>query len=176
MIADLAHGVFDFGFSSILFGITTSLLVVWLMKWVSKRRKINRPPGPMTVPWPLHLIGDLVMLAQGTNPVVMLCELNKRYGDVVCLDNGGTRYVILASPEVVNEALVKQAEVTSGREEAWEFKAISQYHGKCPAIRCYPLLKPAHKPSAQNISKQASAQTQRTELSRYKPPYTVCVV
>nr|XP_054760861.1 vitamin D 25-hydroxylase-like [Lytechinus pictus] len=77
MIADLAHGVFDFGFSSILFGITTSLLVVWLMKWVSKRRKINWPPGPMTVPWPLHLIGDLVMLAQGTNPVVMLCELNK---------------------------------------------------------------------------------------------------
>ncbi|XP_041465907.1 cytochrome P450 2C15-like [Lytechinus variegatus] len=129
MIADMAHGVFDFGSSSILLGITTSLLVVWLMKWVLKRRKINRPPGPMPVPWPLHIIGDLVMLAQGTTPVAMFCELNKRYGDVVCLDNGGTRYIILASPEVVNEALVNQAAVTSGRKEAWEFKAVYQYHG-----------------------------------------------
>ncbi|XP_063961910.1 cytochrome P450 2J2-like [Lytechinus pictus] len=129
MIADLVLGVHEFGFRSILLGITTSLLVVWLMKGVSKRRKINLPPGPMPVPWPLHFITDLLLKARGTNPFVLLGKLAERYGDIIYLDNGGRRFVFLANPELVNEALVKQADVTSGREDFWELKAVTQYHG-----------------------------------------------
>ncbi|XP_011662459.2 cytochrome P450 2C15 [Strongylocentrotus purpuratus] len=129
MIVDLVRDVFDVGFSSILLGIATTLVLVWMMKWMSTRRRLNLPPGPMAMPWPLNFVMDLLLLLQGTNPYVMLRKLTERYGEILYLVEGGRRFVFLASPELVNEVLVKQADITSGREDSWELKAVTHYHG-----------------------------------------------
>ena len=59
------------------------------------------------------------------------------------IDQGGRRFVFLASPEIVSEVLVKQADVTSGREHFWELKAVTSYDGKRNyRIGLYNTLKP----------------------------------
>ncbi|XP_791794.1 cytochrome P450 2C15 [Strongylocentrotus purpuratus] len=129
MGVDPVRDVFDVGSSSILLGIATSLVLVWMVRWMSTRRRLNLPPGPMPVPWPLNIVTELLLKLQGTNPFVLLGKLAERYGEVVYIDNGGRRFVFLASPEAVNEVLVKQADITSGREDFWELKAVTHYHG-----------------------------------------------
>ena len=65
-------------------------------------------------------------------------QLSKRHGDVFTLDMGMTRMVILASYDVIKEALVKNADVTAGRPmDMFLFSEVAEGKGMFADCFCY---------------------------------------
>jgi hypothetical protein len=72
------------------------------------------PPGPRTLP----LIGNLHLLAKNkSQPYKVITELSKQYGPVMRFTFGATDAVIISDYQVMKEAFVKNADITSERPE-----------------------------------------------------------
>ncbi|XP_071482208.1 cytochrome P450 2B2-like [Diadema antillarum] len=117
----------DVGYSNILLGIVVSLLLMLIMRKRTGSKRLNLPPGPINIPWPLNYLTGLVRLFK--NPLEIIRELHNQYGDIVYICDGDYRYAFLASYELVKDLLIKRADVTSGREELWELKAVAKCKG-----------------------------------------------
>ncbi|CAH1243935.1 CYP1A1 [Branchiostoma lanceolatum] len=91
---------------TVLVGLTTLVLVSWVLDIIKRRRM---PPGPFF--WPI--IGNLFLF--GGQFYLTFQELGKKYGDVFSLKLGMRDVVVLNSLEVIREALVKKGNDFAGR-------------------------------------------------------------
>ncbi|KAL7842710.1 hypothetical protein SRHO_G00243990 [Serrasalmus rhombeus] len=91
-----------------LAGLVVVLLVV--VRWKSKMRRLPLPPGPLALP----LLGNLVMLNKRA-PFKSFLKWSKTYGPVMTVYLGPQRVVVLVGYDAVKEALVDQADDFVGR-------------------------------------------------------------
>lgn len=94
-----------------LFTILLSLPFVALCVLYSWRRRSSgeSPPGPP----PLPIVGNIFQL--GMNPHISLAELAKTYGPLMSLKLGTQTAVVISSPEMATEVLVKHGSAFSNR-------------------------------------------------------------
>ncbi|OCT68033.1 cytochrome P450 2G1 [Xenopus laevis] len=92
--------------------------------WKTLCQKRNLPPGPT----PLPLIGNLMNINKG-QLVSSLMKLWEQYGAVYTLYFGTQPIVVLCGYDVVNEALVNQAEDFGARGKMTTFDKVSQGYG-----------------------------------------------
>ncbi|XP_071482220.1 cytochrome P450 2J2-like [Diadema antillarum] len=116
----------DFGYSGLLLVTITFLVLTRVLK-TDGQQKLNLPPGPGGLPWPINYLIGFMNIFQNT--IIVIYNLSKKYGDVVFLNLLERKMVFLASPELVNEILVKQADVTTGREPDKELWSVLNYRG-----------------------------------------------
>ena len=81
------------------------------------------PPGP----FPLPLVGNLHLI--GSNGHVTLAKLAAKHGDLMTVYFGGERAVIVSSPEMAREVLVRQSHIFGGRPLNLPYVAILFSHG-----------------------------------------------
>nr|XP_020634493.1 cytochrome P450 2K1-like [Pogona vitticeps] len=93
---------------SFLFGLMMMLLLKTRGFW--KNSSQLRPPGP----WPLPLVGNLLIMDQ-KRPFRSMLKLSKQYGPVFRLQMGIQKIVVLTGYETVKEALVNQADAFAER-------------------------------------------------------------
>ncbi|XP_037386847.1 cytochrome P450 2G1-like isoform X2 [Pygocentrus nattereri] len=91
-----------------LAGLVVVLLVV--VRWKSKMRRLPLPPGPLALP----LLGNLVILNKRA-PFKSFLKWSKTYGPVMTVYLGPQRVVVLVGYDAVKEALVDQADDFVGR-------------------------------------------------------------
>ncbi|XP_036411593.1 cytochrome P450 2G1-like isoform X2 [Colossoma macropomum] len=91
-----------------LAGLVVVLLVV--IRWKSKMRRLLLSPGPLALP----LLGNLVMLNKRA-PFKSFLKWSKTYGPVMTVYLGPQRVVVLVGYDAVKEALVDQADDFAGR-------------------------------------------------------------
>ncbi|XP_071482221.1 cytochrome P450 2J2-like [Diadema antillarum] len=127
MINHVINALSEVGQTGVLLGVVFFLILSWMLKSNRDRRRFNLPPGPSNLPRPLNYISAFASIFQ--NPITAIYNLSKRYGDVVYFNLGERTMVFLSTPELVNEILVKKADVTTGREPDKEFKAVLDYNG-----------------------------------------------
>ncbi|KAI5069205.1 hypothetical protein GOP47_0015506 [Adiantum capillus-veneris] len=86
------------------------LSLVWVSKWVLGHKKTKKfPPGPL----PLPIIGHLHLLTG--IPHQALAKLSSKYGGLMGLNLGQQRCVVVSSPEVAKEFLVKHDKAFANR-------------------------------------------------------------
>lgn len=89
--------------------------VVFLLSYLFISRRKNYPPGPRGLP----IIGNLMWFANirktKQRQCVALCELQKTYGDVICLWQAGQPFVFLHGFNTIHDAFVKNADILSNR-------------------------------------------------------------
>uniref|UniRef100_A0A6J0SCR6 Cytochrome P450 2K1-like n=1 Tax=Pogona vitticeps TaxID=103695 RepID=A0A6J0SCR6_9SAUR len=93
---------------SFLFGIMMMLLLKTRGFWKNSSQLL--PPGP----WPLPLVGNLLIMDQ-KRPYRTMLKLSKQYGPVFSLQMGFQKMVVLTGYETVKEALVNQADAFAER-------------------------------------------------------------
>ncbi|XP_071482675.1 cytochrome P450 2H2-like [Diadema antillarum] len=115
-----------------LLAAVAALAITWYIRtfWVHVTDKL--PPGPCRKPSPFHFIGRLFSFQ---NFLQRIMSINKEYGDIAFLHEGGQRLVFVSSPSLVDEVLVKQANLTSGRPKLPIFKNIMD-HTKGGVVFC----------------------------------------
>ncbi|KAI1886498.1 hypothetical protein AGOR_G00196360 [Albula goreensis] len=87
------------------------LVLVLFYAFSSGHRVHREPPGP----WPLPLLGNLLLLDL-KKPYVSLNELSKKYGPVFTVKFGPKKVVVLAGYKTVKQALVNFAEEFGDRD------------------------------------------------------------
>uniref|UniRef100_T1IQ14 Cytochrome P450 2U1 n=1 Tax=Strigamia maritima TaxID=126957 RepID=T1IQ14_STRMM len=85
-----------------------AFIVSWLFLLYVKTPK-NLPPGP----WGIPVIGYKLFF--GKKPHITVANLKKKYGDIIRINMGPEYAIFLTSYKAIKEALVKQADVFSGR-------------------------------------------------------------
>lgn len=100
-----------------------TICAVYFLLWVS-RTKIPEGLQPLPGPKPLPLIGNVLEL--GSNPHLSLMAMSKRYGSVFQVQIGTRPVAVLASNEVVRQALIKQGDEFAGRPDLYSFRFISE--------------------------------------------------
>lgn len=100
----------------IFFPILYILAITW------KRRKSNKklPPGP----WRLPLIGNMHQLT-GAPPHHILRDLAKKHGPLLFLQLGEVSNIVVSSPEMVKEVLVKNGLIFAQRPCLFSFNIMT---------------------------------------------------
>ncbi|KAG6388733.1 hypothetical protein SASPL_150165 [Salvia splendens] len=94
------------------FPILTALFLMTAATWlISFRRRKSLPPGPT----PLPIFGNMLQL--GSKPYETFAELSKQYGSLMSIQLGSVYTVVVSSPEMAKEILLKHAEVFSSRNK-----------------------------------------------------------
>ncbi|KAL1532388.1 unspecific monooxygenase [Salvia divinorum] len=102
------------------FPFLTALFLITAAAWlISFRRRKNLPPGPM----PLPIIGN--MLQVGSQPHETFAKLSKQYGPLMSIHLGSLYTVIVSSPEMAREILLKYGQVFSGRTAVQALEACN---------------------------------------------------
>ncbi|XP_071482219.1 cytochrome P450 2J2-like [Diadema antillarum] len=127
MINLVINALSEVGQTGVLLGAVFCLGLSWMLRSTKSRRRFNLPPGPSNLPWPLNYVFAITSIFK--NPIKVIYNLSKRYGDVVYFDLGDRKMVFLSTPELVNEILVKKADVTTGREPDRELQSVLNYNG-----------------------------------------------
>jgi len=99
------------------------VLIVIMLRWIERKRKLMNIPGPFT--WPI--LGNIPSL--GDQAHIWFHNTAKRYGDVFLMKIGSIDVVVLNSMDVIQEALVRQRKVFSGRPKWKSFGFISEGKG-----------------------------------------------
>nr|XP_039258456.1 cytochrome P450 2U1-like [Styela clava] len=98
--------------------ISTFIFCFYMMK-----RPKRFPPGPYGLP----IVGYIPFI--GKNPAATLWQMKEKYGSVMSVQMGQDDWVILNDFDIINEALVKQADKFSGRPENYVFDLITTGRG-----------------------------------------------
>uniref|UniRef100_A0ABM5GRU1 Cytochrome P450 2K4-like n=1 Tax=Pogona vitticeps TaxID=103695 RepID=A0ABM5GRU1_9SAUR len=112
-----------------LFGLMMMLVLKTWNFWKNSSQLLS--PGP----WPLPLVGNLLIMDQ-KRPYRTMLKLSKQYGSVFSLQMGLQKMVVLTGYETVKEALVNQADAFAERpfipifEEFGNGFGISFSHGE----------------------------------------------
>ena len=91
-------------------------ILVFLTCYYFLTRRKNTPPGPINFPF----IGSLMFIlklkkSKHRMSVILAEEERKRYGDVIQLNFGGVRLVVLHGYDAIQEAFVRKADILSSR-------------------------------------------------------------
>ncbi|XP_072175939.1 cytochrome P450 2J2-like [Diadema setosum] len=127
MINLVINALSEVGQTGVLLGAVFCLGLSWVLRSSKGRRRFNLPPGPSNLPWPLNYVFAFTSIFK--NPIKVIYNLSKKYGDVVYFSLGDRKLVFLSTPELVNEILVKKADVTTGREPDRELQSVLNYNG-----------------------------------------------
>ncbi|XP_071482215.1 cytochrome P450 2J2-like [Diadema antillarum] len=127
MINLVINALSEVGQTGVLLGVVFCLGLSWVLRSTKGRRRYNLPPGPTSLPWPQSYFFAFSSIFK--NPILVIYDLSKRYGDVMYFTLGDRKMVYLATHELVNEILIKKADVTTGREPDPEFKTFVKYNG-----------------------------------------------
>lgn len=119
VLADIFFG--PISVSESLVAIIT-ICTVYLLLWAA-RTKIPEGLQPLPGPKPLPLIGNVLEL--GSSPHLSLTAMSKRYGPVFKIQIGTRPVTVLASSEVVRQALIKQGDEFAGRPDLYSFRFIN---------------------------------------------------
>ena len=107
------HGSMDlFAWTLGTLGINLQTLIIAIVTYILVRiltSPKNLPPGPVGVP----VLGALPLL--GKTPHLTALKWTEKYGDLICIYMGSRLAIILNSYDLVQECLVRQEEVFSGR-------------------------------------------------------------
>lgn len=95
--------------------IATVAVFLFAYYYMSNTKK--RPPGPIGIP----ILGYLPFL--GSHPAKKYCELSKKYGPVLSLKLGPETFTVLNDYQTIQEALVRNGQVFSGRLQNGFIKA-----------------------------------------------------
>jgi hypothetical protein len=96
--------------SPLVAGAIAAVLVYAVLKRVTGRGSLSRPPGPK----PLPIIGNLLDIPQKKSWLTYR-QWHERYGDIVYVEAVGQKVVILGSASAVNDLLEQRSAVYSNR-------------------------------------------------------------
>ncbi|XP_048472472.1 cytochrome P450 2F2-like [Rhincodon typus] len=113
---------FPTGYTSVLWLLALSLLLI--VSVIRRRVPRNFPPGPT----PLPLIGNLHQLDLRRLDWSLM-GLAEKYGSVFSVEIGPQKAVVLSSYDAVNDALVKHADLFTGRPHIPIFNEFSLRKG-----------------------------------------------
>ena len=102
-----------FNFEMFLLLAVTFLVVAFaygIHLYVSDRR-YKLPPGPT----PLPFVGSLHLMAKEKKDFVSYHRLSRKYGPIMTFYMGQNRFIVLSTPEVIQEAIVKNGKVFDKR-------------------------------------------------------------
>ncbi|KAG6391330.1 hypothetical protein SASPL_149084 [Salvia splendens] len=92
------------------FPFLAALFLIIAATWlISFRRRKSLPPGPT----PLPIIGNMLQL--GSHPLETYTKLSKKYGSLMSIHQGSLYTVVVSSPEMAKEILLKYGQGISGR-------------------------------------------------------------
>ncbi|XP_047967694.1 ferruginol synthase 1-like [Salvia hispanica] len=92
------------------FPLLAALFLITAATWlISFWRRKSLPPGPT----PLPIIGNILQV--GSQPHEAFAELSKQYGSLMSIHLGSLYTVVVSSPEMAKEILLKHGQVFSGR-------------------------------------------------------------
>ncbi|XP_057799343.1 LOW QUALITY PROTEIN: sugiol synthase-like [Salvia miltiorrhiza] len=95
------------------FPLLAALFFIGAATWfISSRRRRNLPPGP----FPYPIVGNMLQL--GAQPHETFAKLSKKYGPLMSVHLGSLYTVIVSSPEMAKEIMLKYGTVFSGRTVA----------------------------------------------------------
>ncbi|KAL7114984.1 hypothetical protein ACP275_04G155400 [Erythranthe tilingii] len=90
--------------------LSVVVLFVAVLSWFFyPRHHRNLPPGP----YPFPIIGNIHQLGQ--NPNQSLAKLSKKYGPLMSIHLGSIHTIVVSSPEMAKEVLVKNGHAFSSR-------------------------------------------------------------
>ncbi|BFI12618.1 protein MpCYP770 [Marchantia polymorpha subsp. ruderalis] len=94
------------------FIVATVVLVVltFILNRVFGAKKLNMPPGPKGLP----IVGTLFR-TRGPKTHVILSEMSKEWGPIFSLKTGWKYFIVVTSPELTHEALIKDVQTFSSR-------------------------------------------------------------
>lgn len=98
---------------TVLLTIFLALLILYCFHWYVSIPK-NLPPGPLSLPF----VGSYLQLKFGSkdrNEITTLEKWSKKFGSIFGFYIGQKFVVVLGNYEMIEKALVKQADVFSGR-------------------------------------------------------------
>eukprot|EP00057_Strongylocentrotus_purpuratus_P030622 XP_782220.1 PREDICTED: cytochrome P450 2C15 [Strongylocentrotus purpuratus] len=127
-VVNLLLSVIEYiGIANLLTTITICLVTFWYIRMnYGASFHYRLPPGPPVIPYPFDF---LMALFPSSNRFGRMIFLSKRYGDITCLQLGRRMIIMISSPSLVKELIVKQADVTSNRSAPPFFTSVMDYKG-----------------------------------------------
>ncbi|XP_072175469.1 cytochrome P450 2J2-like [Diadema setosum] len=113
------------GVVNLVTAMTICLAIFWFLR-SNRKSYSNLPPGPPAIPYPLD---SLMTLFPSKNRFGRLVMITRRYGDLASIRVGKRLLMLIGSPSLVKDLIVKQAEVTSGRSIPPYFSTTMAYKG-----------------------------------------------
>lgn len=98
--------------------------LVFLIGFIFSRKKKHLPPGPFTIPY-VGSVGFLKKLPS-SRPQEVFTEEARRHGPIFKFNIANQTFIVINSFELIQEALVKNADTCSGRPD-W-FNKVSPFN------------------------------------------------
>ncbi|PSR96731.1 Cytochrome P450 71A1 like [Actinidia chinensis var. chinensis] len=95
-----------------------SILLVVVLKWKSRKTKLNLPPSPPKLP----IIGNLHQL--GNTPHLSLCQLAEKFGPIIYLQLGEVPTVVVSSARMAKEVLKTHDLALANRPQIFSAKHL----------------------------------------------------
>src|SRR5579883_972535 len=95
--------------TDVIFPLIFLLLPIFLIYHLQKRNNSTLLPGPIQLP----IIGNLHQLSQMLH--VDFTNMSKKYGPIFQIRMGVQNWIVVNSPEIAKEFIVKRGEIYSSR-------------------------------------------------------------
>ncbi|VFQ62837.1 unnamed protein product [Cuscuta campestris] len=103
---------YDLIFPALVCFISALIFFFFSRKTISKKKKLNLPPGPPG--WPV--VGNLFQVARSGKPFFQYVrDLRAIYGPIFTLRMGTRTMIVISSAELVHEALIQKGQVFASR-------------------------------------------------------------
>ncbi|ESO98348.1 hypothetical protein LOTGIDRAFT_231412 [Lottia gigantea] len=128
-------------------------------KLLKKKHKL--PPGPRGLP----LVGSLLTIMGSKIPMYkFMFNLKKEYGQIVTVQLGPVKMIVLNGPDVVKETLIKKGRDTSGRMKTHSIRVLSDNFKSIVASDATPTWKIQRKLALQGMRQYLSGKNLEEKL------------
>ncbi|MED6220906.1 hypothetical protein PIB30_049287 [Stylosanthes scabra] len=95
-----------------IFILFFTILILFLLNYTTKSKKLNLPPGPPA--WPI--VGNLFQVARSGKPFfAFVNDVRQKYGPIFTLKMGTRTMIFLSDPKLIHEALIENGALYASR-------------------------------------------------------------